>query len=599
MLKQMNLYLKMLIAVMMMAIGGSVWAETVTDVLNQSLTGVTGTLYSSFSGKKGVSSAVYAGTCAGGRSSIQLRTSSNAGVITTESGGKVRRIVVTWEPGTTNKRVLDVYGKNSAYSGVSELFSSRSATQGKLLGQITYGTSTTLDIEGDYAFIGFRSHDGALYLSEVRIDWEGDGSVDTPSETATTTAFPQASYTATLGAVFMSPTATVFAGGVEVEGAAVSYSSGDEEVATIDSSTGEVTLVAAGETTITATYAGDETHDASSGSYTLTVKAEMFSTTWVVEDAGYADKEALDGAEVVRGNVSLLLSCGGVSYRPYYDASRKAVHFYNKNQLIVSAVEGYAITKIDLTYGTSITFGANVGTMSKIVGKCSSWTGCSPFVVLTNGGGGYGELVGVSVGYVKLTDTERMVEVGSVGYGTFCSDIPVIVGDGRSSSIIVGAEGGVLVQEGIGVIPAGEGVLLTGANTYKLYTYGGLTPAVPTTNYLKGVLTDTLAEEGWYVLQQHEDVVAFYEVGDTKPTVTAGKAYLDMMDASAKVRAFCFTMEDAYTTAVQRVAIGSDEIEAVYTLGGVKVNSLQRGMNIVRLKNGRKVKSFCHEDGRK
>ena len=42
----------------------------------------------------------------------------------------------------------------------------------------------------------------------------------------------------------------------------VSYSSSDSEKATIDASTGEITLVAEGDTTISAAFAGDDTYEA-------------------------------------------------------------------------------------------------------------------------------------------------------------------------------------------------------------------------------------------------------------------------------------------------------------------------------------------------
>ena len=53
----------------------------------------------------------------------------------------------------------------------------------------------------------------------------------------------------------------------------VSYSSSDSEKATIDASTGEITLVAAGDTTISAIFVGDDTYEAQTVTYTLTVQA--------------------------------------------------------------------------------------------------------------------------------------------------------------------------------------------------------------------------------------------------------------------------------------------------------------------------------------
>ena len=161
--------------------GDDVVGEGVTDILNRALTGVTGTNYADWSGKKSNSSAVYAGQSAGGNESIQLRSNNNnSGIVTTASAGKVTKIVVTWHSETNSARKLQIYGKNSAYSAATDLYSS--TTSGTLLGELNCGAST-FTVSGDYAYIGLRSADGAIYLSEVKIDWNGGsngGSVATP-----------------------------------------------------------------------------------------------------------------------------------------------------------------------------------------------------------------------------------------------------------------------------------------------------------------------------------------------------------------------------------------------------------------------------------
>lgn len=154
---------------------GKAASGTVVDVLTRATTGVTNTSYANWSGKTVTSSAIYAGNSAGGNSSIQLRSSnSNSGVVTTASGGKVKKIKVTWQSSTSSGRTLDIYGKNSAYSAATDLYNT--SNQGTKLGSIKYGTSTDLVISGDYEYIGFRSNSGALYLTDVEITWETSGS---------------------------------------------------------------------------------------------------------------------------------------------------------------------------------------------------------------------------------------------------------------------------------------------------------------------------------------------------------------------------------------------------------------------------------------
>ena len=169
-------YLKTMLLLCALIVGSSAWAGTVDDVLNQEWTGVSGTSYKDWSGKAGTSGAVYAGNSAGGNSSIQLRSNNNnSGVVTTTSGGKAKKIVVEWNSNTAAGRTLNVYGKSTAYSAASDLYDNEK--QGTLLGTIVNGTSTALTIEGDYAFIGFRSASGAMYLSSVTITWESEATL--------------------------------------------------------------------------------------------------------------------------------------------------------------------------------------------------------------------------------------------------------------------------------------------------------------------------------------------------------------------------------------------------------------------------------------
>lgn len=159
------------------------WAQGITDVLNRAFTGVTSgsTNYSNWSNKKSNSDARYTGNSAGGNNSIQLRSSQTSGIITTTSGGKVTKVVVTWNSNTLDGRTLDIYGKNTAYSSVANLFSNDANTQGTLLGSLTCPGQTELIITGDYTFIGLRSHQDAMYLEEIQITWGSTASLAAPT----------------------------------------------------------------------------------------------------------------------------------------------------------------------------------------------------------------------------------------------------------------------------------------------------------------------------------------------------------------------------------------------------------------------------------
>lgn len=145
----------------------------ISDELTLATTGVSGTSYTDWSGKKVTSSAVYAGNSAGGNDAIQLRSkSSNSGIVTTASGGKLAKVQVVWNSNTSD-RTLDIYGKTTAYSAASDLYDN--SGKGTKLGSMASGTDTELTISGDYTFVGVRSNNGALWIDKITFVWSGKG----------------------------------------------------------------------------------------------------------------------------------------------------------------------------------------------------------------------------------------------------------------------------------------------------------------------------------------------------------------------------------------------------------------------------------------
>ena len=143
----------------------------VIDELTRATTGITGSTYTDWNGKKTTSNAVYAGQSAGSNDAIQLRSATDkgySGIITTTSGGSAVKVVVTWNSSTSAGRTLDIYGKNTAYGSAEDLYTDAKGTK---LGSIVCGTSTELVITGDYSYIGIRSNSGALYVDEIQITW--------------------------------------------------------------------------------------------------------------------------------------------------------------------------------------------------------------------------------------------------------------------------------------------------------------------------------------------------------------------------------------------------------------------------------------------
>ena len=125
--------------------------------------------YQNWSGVKLNSAAVYAGNSHKNNDAIQLRSSnSNSGIVTTESGGKAKKVSLEWSG--TSTRTLNIYGKDTPYESPTDLYDVNK--QGELLGTIVGGRSTEFTITKDYKYIGLRSNSGAMYLSWIEITWE-------------------------------------------------------------------------------------------------------------------------------------------------------------------------------------------------------------------------------------------------------------------------------------------------------------------------------------------------------------------------------------------------------------------------------------------
>lgn len=134
---------------------------------------------------------------------------------------------------------------------------------------------------GDYGMMTYNANDprfttytSAANASMIRTNlyMEYDGEVPIEKKDVTMN-FSSASVTATLGKTFTPPTLTTTPADLPV-----TYASGNTDVATVDPSTGAISLVAKGTTTITASFVGNDYYNSGSASYTLTVQGPTTAT---------------------------------------------------------------------------------------------------------------------------------------------------------------------------------------------------------------------------------------------------------------------------------------------------------------------------------
>ena len=165
-----------------------------TDIITAAKIGVEGNSYVAWENKTGFgTSSVYAGNSTNGTGdntgALQLRynttESKQSGIVLTSSNGLVLKgLSVTVKSGSNT---LNVYAKNTTYAGYSDLYSDDEDVRGKLIGTVSETGAMTLaagvSYDDNYQFIGLRSANGALYLTDITITWGNAVTPPTPDYT--------------------------------------------------------------------------------------------------------------------------------------------------------------------------------------------------------------------------------------------------------------------------------------------------------------------------------------------------------------------------------------------------------------------------------
>ena len=444
--------------------------DEVSDVLTLTLTGVSGTSYSEWSGKTATSDAVYAGNSAGGNSSIQLRSSNNnSGVITTASGGKAKSVTVEWNSNTASGRTIDIYGNNSAYSSADDLYSSLGTTQGAKLGSIVCGTSTSLTITQDCEYIGIRSNSGALYLDKITIVWDASGVSEKEDVPEDKLKWSSASATVTKGAgdnVFPTLTNSLLL--------SVTYESTSTDVATI-SSNGTIELVNAGSTTIKAIFAGNDNYKAKTVSYNLTVNpapiqpivggvVDVLNSTWTgLSTSTYSDVDlaAPTSTAHYKGN------CAG-------DNNSIQLRSNNNNSGIVSTVSAGKVKRIEVVWNSNTASGRTVD----VYGKETAYTAASDLYNTNLAGTKLGSIVNGTSTIVDITeDNYKYIGFRSNNGALYLDEVSITWLPTKSAVTIDEGitNGSVTISGATDLTSVAEGTELTLSNTptngYKLKAY--------------------------------------------------------------------------------------------------------------------------------
>lgn len=145
-------------------------------------------------------------------------------------------------------------------------------------------------------------------------------------------------------------------------------------------------------------------------------------------------------------------------------------------------------------------------------------------------------------------------------------------------------DGATLTLKEVDALEANKPYIIEGAWNATLTGDAQGTALTYTEGLLTGVYAPQIAPAGSYVLQKQNGVVAFYKVAEgenMQPTVGANRAYVTVPNSSAKM--FSFGGDATGISAIDALLNGDAEI---YNVSGMKQNSLQKGMNIIKMSDG-------------
>lgn len=423
-----------------------------------------------------------------------------------------------------------------------------------------------------------KSTKKALYLLSVEVTYVKS------SKEFTTLSFGEGlngkTYNCTVGDAFAAPTATLTPA---VEGAKITYSSDKPEVATVDASTGAVTLgTTEGTAVITASYAGNDRYEKSTASYTINltkpfeVEDGVFDFT---EPEAYGYKTPALGSatnlevgdKIIARNVIITVKKNGSTPTRFWNNNSGKLDFrvYKNAVLNIAVPEGYVITDI-----TALVENANkkFGEVGKNSVDISFTTGIN-----------FTKMV-VTYGKIKsVTPTTN-------GYATFACSYPVNYRENGLKAYTIKVDEDnqkVAYTEFTGVVPAGKAVLVCGTEGQKYE----LTPATEKADAT--FATDLKVSNGnvksdgtnFYGFTTKDGVSGFVRVAKAV-AVPLGKGYLQLTGNTAAAPVFYSINIGGGTTGIGQVEVEkATENGAIYNLAGQRVDASYKG---VVIKNGKK-----------
>ncbi len=192
-----------------------------------------------------------------------------------------------------------------------------------------------------------------------------------------------------------------------------------------------------------------------------------------------------------------------------------------------------------------------------------------------------------SIKFVGVPETVYLAVSGTAHYGTFIAPFDVTLPENITAYKVTEINGdeAVITKINDKELSANTAVILYNPTNQKIEcTYKDIATGTPNENsgeYLVGVYEDKkLSSDEGYIMQYQNGECIFLK--GNNQTVSKNRAYLNAAKiGNSKIR--MVFADETTTIAVTEVVEG---ISAIYSLSGVKLDKMQKGVNIIKMSNG-------------
>lgn len=422
-------------------------------------------------------------------------------------------------------------------------------------------------------------------------------------------SFPQTSYTVEMSDVFSTPKLEGLP-----EGVTPAYTSSNTEVATVDATTGEVTIVGVGTTTITVTSPNTDIYEEATASYELNVKAPIYKVEFdfTTNDWNLPEISKKEKASYTNGaGYTITFGQSNSGHKILSDNTGRCLIFGKKDATLSLPAFPFAVSKIKVfgrdnasgqvtqnifVGGEAVSTETTSAKIDHIYEIAEAFQAAGNIYTLKVTSANNTQIIKIVV-YAKDEIVAGAINIATEeGFGTFYTDKNYVLPQGLTAFGYTSIDGNTLTKSveyvAGDIVPANTAVVVKGAKgSYNYYNTEETATKTIEKNLLKGVTTDTRIEATSgvkrYILTRADDgILAFYRTNTGNINVKANRAYLEVPTTMAVAS---FSLEGT-ATGINNVVTTAAK-QGIYTISGVRLNAtttkeLPAGIYIV---DGKKV----------